>query len=263
MPLICFASPKGGVGKSTLAANVAYELSKAGWRVLALDLDPQNALRLHFGMSLHDAGGFMHALPTQQNWRTVVVRTPSGVNVLPYGATDMKTALSVSHRVGDQPDLLGEPLADMLAQPGVVVVIDTEPGPSASLAAILPIVDLLVTILLVDSMSTALVPSIDSGRAYGVDWTKRGAAAGPSSQMFVLNQFDPRSRLGPVIAQGLSRHVGDRLLGLVHRDEHVAEAAAAQKFVVDYSPMAQASFDIRRIAQAISARLGAPTPATH
>lgn len=263
MPLICFASPKGGVGKSTLAANVAYELSKAGWRVLALDLDPQNALRLHFGVSLHDADGFMHTLPTQPNWRTVMMRTPSGVNVLPYGTTDMKTALSVSHRLGDHPDLLGEPIADMLAQPGVVVVIDTEPGPSASLAAILPIVDLLVTILLVDSMSTALVPSIDSGRAYGVDWTKRGAAEGPRNQTFVLNQFDPRTRLGPVIAQGLSRHVGDRLLGLVHRDEHVAEAAAAQKLVGDYSPMAQASFDIRRIAQAISARLGAPAPVTH
>ena len=46
MPLICFASPKGGVGKTTLAANVACELERAGKEVVALDVDPQNALRL-------------------------------------------------------------------------------------------------------------------------------------------------------------------------------------------------------------------------
>jgi MinD-like ATPase involved in chromosome partitioning or flagellar assembly len=36
MPLICFASPKGGVGKTTLAANIADTLRRNGRRVLAL-----------------------------------------------------------------------------------------------------------------------------------------------------------------------------------------------------------------------------------
>jgi cellulose biosynthesis protein BcsQ len=54
MPLLCLASPKGGVGKTTLAANLACGLAGLGARVVALDLDPQNALRLHFGVPLHD-----------------------------------------------------------------------------------------------------------------------------------------------------------------------------------------------------------------
>lgn len=62
MPLICFASPTGGTGRTTLAANVARELSRAGARVIALDLDPQNALGFHFGLDLRDAFGFLATL---------------------------------------------------------------------------------------------------------------------------------------------------------------------------------------------------------
>ena len=57
MPLIGFTSPKGGVGKTTLAANVAALLAARGHKVLALDLDPQNALRLQFGLSYRDEAG--------------------------------------------------------------------------------------------------------------------------------------------------------------------------------------------------------------
>jgi cellulose synthase operon protein YhjQ len=259
MPLICFASPKGGVGKSTLAANVACEIARTGRQVVALDLDPQNTLRLHFGMDLRETGGFMRDLPRQPDWRHVGQRGSHGVYVLPYGSSDMQEAISVSRQLGDHPALLSDHIADMLAQPGLVVVADTEPGPSASLAAILPSADLLVSVLLVDATSSAVVPSIENGRAYGLDWiSSTGSAA--SRQVFVLNQFDPKTRLGPTIAQGLARHLGGRLLGVVHRDEHVGEAIAAQKPVADYAAAAQATHDIRRIAEAITSRISVSIP---
>lgn len=69
MPLICFASPKGGVGKTTLAANVASQLARAGKQVMALDLAPQNTLRLHFGVALRDNGGFTKRLLQHPDWR--------------------------------------------------------------------------------------------------------------------------------------------------------------------------------------------------
>jgi cellulose biosynthesis protein BcsQ len=45
MRIVAVISPKGGVGKTTVTANLAAELTKSGEHVLALDLDPQNALR--------------------------------------------------------------------------------------------------------------------------------------------------------------------------------------------------------------------------
>ncbi|MBQ1526559.1 MAG: AAA family ATPase, partial [Lachnospiraceae bacterium] len=45
---ICFANNKGGSGKSTTCANLGYELSAAGKRVLFVDGDMQLNLSLSF-----------------------------------------------------------------------------------------------------------------------------------------------------------------------------------------------------------------------
>ncbi len=254
MPLICFASPKGGVGKTTLAANVASQLARAGQRVIALDLDPQNALRLHFGLSLRDTAGFTCNLLQRPDWRAALRPTPSGVTLLPHGAIDLAAATALAAEIGRTPALLAEPVQRILAEPATWLAVDTPPGPSSLLSALLPGVDLLVTILLVDAASVSLIPSVESGESYGTAFT---AGAGRERMGFVLNQFDPRTRLGPTIAQGAARHLGNRLLGTVYRDESVAEAAAAQKLLADYAPSSKAAHDIAAIARAIVARLSA------
>lgn len=48
MDIISFINYKGGVGKTTLTANVAAELAFRGRRVLAVDLDPQTNLTFSF-----------------------------------------------------------------------------------------------------------------------------------------------------------------------------------------------------------------------
>ena len=45
---ICFANNKGGSGKSTVCANLAYELSLVGKKVLLIDGDMQLNLSLSF-----------------------------------------------------------------------------------------------------------------------------------------------------------------------------------------------------------------------
>jgi cellulose synthase operon protein YhjQ len=248
MALICFASPKGGVGKTTLAANVANELARKGRHVVALDLDPQNALRLHFGVPLQDPGGFTHGLIRSADWRNSLRETAAGVSLLPYGTSEVGDALALSAAVAQTPELLQRPVADILTEPGVCLVIDTPPGPSSLLTALLPMIDLLITVLLVDSISVSLIPAVEDC-GYGVEGLRRPAMG------FVLNQFDPRTRLGGVIAEAATRHLGERLLGVIYRDEHVAEAVAAQRLLAEYAPSAKAYHDISAISRAILSRL--------
>lgn len=49
MRVIAVINQKGGVGKSTITANLAHGLARSGQRVLALDLDPQGHLGRFFG----------------------------------------------------------------------------------------------------------------------------------------------------------------------------------------------------------------------
>lgn len=253
MPLLCFASPKGGVGKTTLAANVCAELVRAGRRVLAVDLDPQNSLRIHFGVPLHDGAGFAPTLVQQLDWRRALQRTKAGVGLLPYGRLGMDDVVEVSMRFTAHPELVAQPLRALTADPDLAVVVDTAPGPSPQLAAVLPLADLLVTVLLVDGVSVSLIPSVEDGRAYGrsIHLSRVG---------FTLNQYDGRTRLGPALLSAAQRHLGTRLLGTVYRDESVAESAAAQRFVADYAPSSKAAQDLASLTRVIDRRLFSRPP---
>jgi len=251
MPLLCFASPKGGVGKTTLAANVAWELARRGERVVALDLDPQNALRLHFGVSLHDQAGLMPVLRQQGPWQSALRQMQSGVMLLPHGQTGMDETLDLADITGRDPGMITRTLQEILIHPRTILIVDTAPGPSSALSSILPMTDFLATVLLPDATSIALIPAVEQGRAYG-------PANGSSLDVrhgFVLNQINPLSRLSCATGETVRRHLGRRLLGLISRDETVAEAIACQQSVSGFSPASRAAKDITLLAFTIAQRM--------
>ncbi|HVY13838.1 MAG TPA: cellulose biosynthesis protein BcsQ [Rhodopila sp.] len=252
MTMICFTSPKGGVGKTTLAANIAGELSRAGFPVVALDLDPQNTLRLHFGVPLERDAGFSRLIAQQPNWRDYVVETPSGVSLLPYGAAGMRETVDLGAAIASHPEILLRALDPLLMTPGICLVVDTPPGPSPMLAALLPRINLMIIVLTTDPSSASVIPTLEDGRI-----ASEQEQVPPDAIRFILNQFDPRTRLGSVIGDATSKRLGDRLLGLVYRDEHVVEAIAAQKLLSDYAPGSKACQDISAIGQTLSTYLRA------
>lgn len=228
MPLVLFSSPKGGVGKTTLAAYTAAILVRRGYRVLALDLDPQNALRLHLGMPLREEPGFMAGIDQHADWRSAAIDTPAGVRLLPFGLVEARRALQLGATLLEEPELLAAPVREMLAEPGLVVVVDTPPGPSAAVDAVASIADLMVVVLLSDAGSAALLPQVTA--IYG-----RGTLAGRrvDRTAVMLNQVKLNGPLSSAVLDSTVIALGPRLIGVVCYDEALAEALANRALLAE------------------------------
>ena len=74
MPIVVIANPKGGVGKSTLATNVAGYFASQGHAVMLGDVDRQQSSRLWLGLRPAAA----RAIASWDLQRDAVVRPPKG-----------------------------------------------------------------------------------------------------------------------------------------------------------------------------------------
>ena len=74
MPVVVIANPKGGVGKSTLATNVAGYYASRGHAVMLGDVDRQQSARLWLGLRPEAA----RPISTWDVQRDFIVRPPKG-----------------------------------------------------------------------------------------------------------------------------------------------------------------------------------------
>lgn len=255
MPLIAFTSPKGGVGKTTVAAHVGAILAQRGHRVIAMDLDPQSALRVHLGVPLREERSFLARIDQRPAWREALVETESGLRLLPFGAVDPLRTLEIAQALTNEPNLLADPVREMLAMPGVIVLVDSPPGPNAALAAITPYLDLMVVLLLADAGSAALIPQIANNRFLG-----RGTLASrlADRSVVVLNQVDSQEPLSNAVFDLARSALGTRLIGAICRDQDLAEALADKRMLTHGEP--GAGEDLNLLTDAIIRRLKLPQP---
>lgn len=250
MPLICVCSPKGGVGKTTLAANLAWSLARAGSKVLALDFDVQNALRLHFGVPLGDERGYVAKALELHDWSQCVLSAGSNIFVLPYGDVTEEQHQAFDDRLASDPHFLTRGLSALLNYPGLVIIADLPPGPSAALTALTPLADLHLVPLLADTASMSTLSHVEKQRLTGGELNHK------LGHFFVINQSDNRRQVSRDVVALMEDKLSDRLLGIIHRDESVVEANASQKSILDFSSSSSAAFDIEIIGKKISALLG-------
>jgi chromosome partitioning protein len=124
---VAIASQKGGVGKTTVALNLAVAFAERGRRTLLADVDPQGGIALSLARGDTELGGLAELLMGQAEPEQALVATHlPALRLLTRGRLD-PTDVSTYEQELFVPGVLGSAL-DRVDRDVDVVVIDTPSG---------------------------------------------------------------------------------------------------------------------------------------
>ena len=140
---LVLCSGKGGVGKSSVAANLAATAATMGWRTLVVDLDPEGNLGSDLGYvqaGLSDGGAVLHDA-VHGNHRLVPLRdVRPGLDVVPAGPFTEECFARLQETARREGYWAYRPLGEALAsvrEDYDLVVFDTPPSAGTTLEAVM------------------------------------------------------------------------------------------------------------------------------
>jgi chromosome partitioning protein len=191
MKSLVVASQKGGVGKTTLALNLAYSLAHAGWRVLLADCDPHGSIGLSVRRSCPGGPGLAELAKRAPVVTPMATRVP-GLSVLLAGETETLGSEAIRARLTD-PEvwrlLLGTANCDLL-------IVDTPSGFYGPTLAAAAVADHLLVPLQAEPLALRTTTQVLDAAARLRDAGARVTLAG-----FVLSMLESRNHVSLSVAQ--------------------------------------------------------------
>lgn len=238
MNVIGVVSMKGGVGKTTLTANLAAAFDRRGHRVAVVDMDPQNGLAWHFADDNRNLPGIIQSALQGKGIGEGWAVPHTGIRIFPYGRSEEHERLAFEDLLRSRPQGLAARVA-RLSKRFDIVLIDSPPGHSIYLQQVLQAAHHLLAVLLPDLASLATVNDMEEVVA-------QTQARRPELRChYLINQFEAGDPLAADLVNMLVTRFGSRLLPMmIHRDESVPEALAVHRVVRSYAPNSQAGRDL-------------------
>ncbi|MBT8515616.1 cellulose synthase operon protein YhjQ [Polynucleobacter paneuropaeus] len=251
MKIISIISANGGVGKTTIAANLATVFKKNGHHVLAVDFDPKNSLRLHFGIDLLHTLGIASSKQILGKWSQAIIKGSDDVSILPFGNTSADERNNFIGEMSNNPMLLKEQLITLGLPNNAIVLVDTPAGPSPYLDQSLSAANLVILANHADGASYSMLQMINAL----VEQQCRTRVDFLGS-FYVINQLDRSRQLAGDIADIMSMQLGAENVGPIHHDQSVQEAFAFGTDVIHYAPDSRASMDFIEVSLLVSQLIG-------
>jgi len=239
--VIGVASGKGGVGKTTVAVNLAAALGMRGHRVLLLDADLGMA-NAQVALGVRSPLNISHLLAGEKTLQEMLVNAAPGVQLVPgasglrdMAALDMSQVATIIHAFDELQESVDYLIVDVAAgiSPSVLTFM------AACQRRIVVLQDQPAAIADAYGLIKVMTQDQDLDEIYLVANAVQGDAHGQQLSQFV-NDVTMKF-LGCTI----------KYLGCVGADESVQQAQRKYRSVVDFAPSSRAASDLRRLAQAL------------
>ncbi len=230
---ICISSGKGGVGKTTLASNLAAVLGKMGKDVIVIDANVTTPnLGMHLGLPLHPKT-LQDVMRGDARLYEAVYEHPLGMKVIPSG-------ISIDDLRNLNPDNLKR-VFDILTGTADIVIIDSAAGLGREALASIEASDDLIVVT-----NPELPAVIDALKTI-----KIAEEAGTNILGVVVNRVTGKKH--ELTNEQISSILdGAPILAEIPEDGNVKEAISKMVPVVKHNPTSPASQSIHKLASLIT-----------
>lgn len=243
--IVALVSINGGVGRSTLVTALSSGLQRLGESVVALDLDPQNALHHHFGVSSTLPGIGRTSLEHGQ-WAPLQQLGFAGCQVMTFGDIDIQQQESLERWLKHEPSWLAQRLAALGLSERQTVIIDTPAGNNVYSHQALSVADVVLVITQADAACLGTLDHLDGLLAPHLEGER------PPVVHVVVNQVDESNAFSLDMLEAFKQRLGKAPLEM-HRDMAINEALAFAADPLDNATKRLAGDDINEICRVLKA----------
>jgi chromosome partitioning protein len=232
--IVAVTNQKGSVGKTTTVLNVGAIAADMGRKTLVVDLDPQAALTASLGLDPHRLQKSIYHLLLAKELdpeRVLVRDVRPNLDVLPANKSLVRSDVELAHQIGRE-YLLQESLFPIRHEYDLVL-IDNAPNLGV------------LTINALTAASEVLIPLVCEylalrGMGMLVDMIRQvRSETNPSLKILgvLISMYDSKSLHGREVYAEAKRIFGDYVFEPpIPKNARFAEAAAAQRPIIEYDP---------------------------
>jgi chromosome partitioning protein len=238
MTVIAVFNMKGGVGKTTVAANLAAAIAKNGVEPLLIDLDPQAHLTSMYGIKTNSSKSVYRFYQGLSSLSDLVVPLDTGIQFVPSHLELGKVDAQVTrHRDNIWRLKLGLN-AEMLSGSGLPIIIDCTPMLGVVAFSALFAADIILVPVAAEYLALNGAMQL-SQTLFGLEKFQSR-----KPRRYLVNRYVPNQITAETVAGQLMRHFpGEVLKTRIREQEALAAAVGSGSNIFDFAPASNAAAD--------------------